>query len=170
MARSAPSRRKARQTARPIPEAPPVTSAVRPCSRGMLALPADIPLVQSDDIEQVLTAHAGSRSDEQRGPRFTIVPARDERGSNAVACSPAGAVRLRFGEDSFFPHLAAAKARSIEPAVLCLPRVALDIDDPQDLDCLLAMPVRTRTQALLAQWRITTPCTAARHKERRSSE
>jgi 2-phospho-L-lactate guanylyltransferase len=147
-------------------------AALRLDARGfdMLALPADIPLVQSDDIQQLIAAHADSRSDEQPGPSFTIVPARNERGSNAVACSPAGAVPLRFGEDSFFPHLAAAKARGIEPTVLRLPRVALDIDNAQDLDCLLAMPIRTRAQALLAQWGITAPCIAARHKERRSSE
>ena len=147
-------------------------AALRLNARGfdMLALPADIPLVQSDDIQQLLAAHADRRSDEPPGPSFTIVPARDERGSNAVACSPAGVVPLRFGEDSFFPHLAAAKARGIEPAVLHLPRIALDIDNAQDLDCLLAMPIRTRAQALLAQWGITAPCIAARHKERRSSE
>jgi 2-phospho-L-lactate guanylyltransferase len=85
---------------------------------------------------------------------FTIVPAHDERGSNAVLCSPAGAVPLRFGEDSFFPHLAAAKARAVEPEVVRLPRIALDIDTPQDLALLLGTPARTCAHALLRRWRI----------------
>ena len=39
--------------------------------------------------------------------------------------SPPDAVPLRFGEDSFFPHLAAAAARGIEPSVVRLPGIAL---------------------------------------------
>ena len=69
-------------------------------------------------------------------------------------CSPADAVPLRFGEDSFFPHLAAAKENGIEPVVLRLPRVALDIDTPGDLTAFIATgPSNTRTFELLARWR-----------------
>jgi 2-phospho-L-lactate guanylyltransferase len=64
-------------------------------------------------------------------------------------------VPLRFGEDSFFPHLAAAKETGIEPVVLRLPRVALDIDTPGDLATLIAAgPSNTRTFELLARWRL----------------
>jgi 2-phospho-L-lactate guanylyltransferase len=137
----------------------------------MLTLPADIPLVQPQDIRQLLSAHRRAMQASDRG--FTIVPARDERGSNAVVCSPAYAVPLRFGEDSFFPHLGQAKARGIEPMVLQLPNIALDIDTPEDLALLVAAPTRTRSQALLAEWRstlLTGPCTGVRHKGPRSSE
>ena len=129
-------------------------AACRLDARGwnMITLPADIPLVQGDDIRHLLAAHRTAMEHSGRG--FVIVPARDDRGSNAILCSPAGAVPLRFGNDSFFPHLAAAKASGIEPAVMRVPNVALDIDTPDDLALLLAMPVRTRTQALLARWRL----------------
>jgi 2-phospho-L-lactate/phosphoenolpyruvate guanylyltransferase len=117
----------------------------------MLALPADIPLVQPDDIAHLLALHWQAAG---RGtPLFAIVPARDERGSNAVICSPATAVPLRFGEDSFIAHLAAARARGIEPAIARLPRIALDIDRPDDLAALLAADAPTRTHALLRSWR-----------------
>lgn len=109
---------------------------------GMLALPSDIPLLQPEDVERVLAAPAAA-------PAFAIVPARDGRGSNAVLCAPADAVPLAFGDDSFRPHLAAARARGIEPAVLRLPRIALDIDHAQDLAAFLGIPSRTRTRALL---------------------
>lgn len=112
----------------------------------MLALPGDIPLLQAEDIADVLKAHG-------RAPAFTIVPAHDERGSNAVLCSPADAVVLRFGENSFYPHLEAARARGIEPAVLHLPRVALDIDTPSDLASFLDIPSRSRARSLLDSWR-----------------
>jgi 2-phospho-L-lactate guanylyltransferase len=134
----------------------------------MLALPGDIPLVEADDIRQIIAAHAGAFSGkvetgfpqkmrpnkESTAPAFTIVPARDERGSNAVLCSPAGAVPLRFGDDSFFPHLDAAKARGIAPTVVQLPRIALDIDTPDDLTLFLRAPAHTRAHALLARWRV----------------
>jgi 2-phospho-L-lactate/phosphoenolpyruvate guanylyltransferase len=127
-------------------------AARRLVGEGMLAVPGDIPLLEPDDVRRLVSAH---RAAMRRGARaFTIAPARDERGSNAVLCSPAGAVPLRFGEDSFFPHLAAARAHGIEPAVMHLPRIALDIDTPQDLALLLGTPAPTRTHALLRRWRI----------------
>jgi 2-phospho-L-lactate guanylyltransferase len=102
------------------------------------------------DVSRVIAAHGSA-------PAFTIVPARDELGSNAVLCSPADAVPLRFGEDSYFPHLAAAGAHGIEPAVVRLPRIALDIDTPEDLALFLATPSRTRARTLLERWRIVLP-------------
>ena len=118
----------------------------------MLAVPGDIPLLEPDDVRRLVSAHREAMRHSARA--FTIVPAHDERGSNAVLCSPAGSVPLRFGEDSFFPHLDAARSRSIEPAVLRLARIALDIDTPQDLAQLLGTHARTRAHALLRRWRI----------------
>jgi 2-phospho-L-lactate/phosphoenolpyruvate guanylyltransferase len=114
---------------------------------GLLEVPGDIPLVEPDDVSALMAAHG-------RAPAFTIVPARDQRGSNAVLCSPPDAVPLRFGENSFFPHLAAARACEIEPKVVALPRIALDIDTPDDLALFLATPSRTRARQLLDAWRI----------------
>ena len=128
-------------------------AAARLAGRGldMLALPADIPLVQPDDIAHLLALHG--QAIERGTPLFAIVPARDERGSNAVICSPATAIPLRFGDDSFIAHLAAARARGIEPTIARLPRIALDIDRPDDLAALLAAAASTRTRALLHSWR-----------------
>jgi 2-phospho-L-lactate/phosphoenolpyruvate guanylyltransferase len=118
----------------------------------MVTVPGDIPLLEPDDVRRLVSAH---REAMRRGTRaFIIAPARDERGSNAVLCSPAEAVPLRFGEDSFFPHLAAAKARGIEPEVVRLPSIALDIDTPQDLALFLGTHARARAHMLLRRWRI----------------
>ena len=119
-------------------------AAGRIAARGeaMLTIPADVPLVTAAEIEHVIAAH-------RRGLRFIIVPARDERGSNTILAAPADAVPLRFGDNSFFPHLAAARACGIEPAVLPLPGIGLDIDTPEDLAVFLARPSQTRARALL---------------------
>jgi 2-phospho-L-lactate/phosphoenolpyruvate guanylyltransferase len=119
----------------------------------MLTVPADIPLVRPGDIHELLACCRTARS--ASGQAFCIVPAHDQRGSNAVACSPADAVPLRFGEDSFLPHLAAARERGIEPVVLRLPRIALDIDTPEDLArCIAAGSSDTRTLHLLRRWHL----------------
>ena len=110
----------------------------------MLTLPGDIPLVTPEEIDAVLTAR-------QPAPSFTIVPARDEQGSNAVLCDPPSAVPLRFGEDSYFPHLAASRRVGIKPTVVRLPGIGLDIDHPDDLRAFqrTAPSHSTRTLALL---------------------
>jgi 2-phospho-L-lactate guanylyltransferase len=111
--------------------------------RGMLTLPGDIPLVTPAEIADLLAAH-------HPAPAFTIAPSRDERGSNAIICSPPEAVPLRFGEDSYFPHLRAAEACGIRPTVLRLPGIALDVDTPEDLAAFALVPSPTRARALLA--------------------
>jgi 2-phospho-L-lactate guanylyltransferase len=131
-----------------------MTAARRLAAEGfdLMTLPGDIPLVEPDDVRRVVSVHLAGANREAGA--FTIVPARDELGSNAVLCSPADAVPLRFGDNSFFPHLDAAKAHGIEPEVVKLPRIALDIDTPEDLALFLGTPSQTRARALLAQWRI----------------
>lgn len=111
---------------------------------GMLTLPGDIPLVTPVELGRLLAAHSPA-------PSFTIAPSHDERGSNAIACSPPDAVPLRFGEDSFYPHLRAAEACGIRPNVLHLPGIALDIDNPEDVVSFLRIDTPTRARAALVE-------------------
>jgi 2-phospho-L-lactate/phosphoenolpyruvate guanylyltransferase len=111
---------------------------------GMLQLPADLPLVTPADIAAVLEAHGAA-------PAVTIAPSRDRLGSNAVACSPPDLLPLRFGDDSFFPHLERARALGVEPRVIERPGLALDVDTPEDLKAVLAAPSKTRTHAWLVE-------------------
>ena len=113
-------------------------------AEGVLALPLDVPGVTPAELATVLAAHGP-------GPAFTIVPSHDRMGSNCVLASPPGVVPLRFGDDSFHPHLAAARAAGIEPRVVEAPGLALDIDHPVDLTAFLRLPPRTRAHALLAE-------------------
>jgi 2-phospho-L-lactate guanylyltransferase len=110
----------------------------------MLAIPGDIPLITRAEIEALIAAH-------RRRPDFVIAPAHDSRGSNAILCAPPDQVPLKFGDDSFLPHLAAARRLGIEPAILRLPGIALDIDHPRDLAAFLAIASTTRARALLDQ-------------------
>ena len=113
----------------------------------LLTLPGDIPRVTSWEIDSIVSSCPDA-------PSFTIVPAHDELGSNAVICAPPFAVPLRFGDDSYFPHLLAARRQGIEPAIVRLPGVGLDIDHPIDLLAFLRAKPRqpTRTLRLLEQF------------------
>ena len=125
-----------------------VTAAARLLVRegraGMMTMPGDIPRLSPTEIAATLAAHRAA-------PSFTIVPAHDDLGSNTIVCSPPDAVPLRFGEDSFYPHLDAARGRGIDPLIVRHPGIGMDIDNPVDLVTFLKMspPVRTRTLTFL---------------------
>ena len=138
-----------------------VTAAARLLVRegraGMMTMPGDIPRLSSAEIAATLAAHRAA-------PAFTIVPAHDDLGSNTIVCSPPDAVPLRFGEDSFYPHLDAARARGIDPLVVRQPGIGMDIDHPVDLVAFLRMSPRapTRTLAFLEQSGVAGRLLAAR--------
>lgn len=115
--------------------------------KALLTLPGDIPRITSAEVDAVIGSSLSA-------PSFTIVPAHDELGSNAVLCAPPFSVKLRFGDDSYFPHLMAARGAGIEPTVVRLPGIGLDIDHPIDLRAFVnAKPYRrTRTLALLERF------------------
>ena len=105
---------------------------------GMIQIPGDLPAVTSDDVAAVLAAHGDA-------PAVTIGPSRDDLGSNAVACSPPDLLPLRFGDNSFFPHVGRARDLGIEPVIVRRDGIGLDIDTPDDLRTFLAAPVEGHT-------------------------
>jgi 2-phospho-L-lactate guanylyltransferase len=108
-----------------------------------LVIPADIPLLQAWELDKILDTSPREGS--------VLVPSADRRGTNAAWRRPAGLFALRFGNDSFRPHLAAARASRKPCVVLTLPGIALDIDNPADLRQLVAAPGDTRAQRLARQ-------------------
>ena len=113
-------------------------------SDSTLVIPADIPLIEARELEQILT----------QAPRegSVLAPAADGRGTNAAFRRPANLFPLRFGNDSFKPHLAAARSTGKLCIVLQLPGISVDVDNPEDLRQVLARPGQTRTQSLLRRW------------------
>jgi 2-phospho-L-lactate guanylyltransferase len=106
----------------------------------VLVIPGDIPLIEPDDLGAIY-ASAPTRGS-------VLVPARDQRGTNAALRRPATLYPLRFGNDSFLPHLAAARNVGAPCVVLSLARIALDIDTPEDLGHLANQPGEKRSQQL----------------------
>ncbi len=113
-------------------------------SRGIentLVIPGDIPLISASELEAILHSAPDEGS--------VLVPAADGRGTNAAFRRPAGLFPLRFGNDSFKPHLAAARATGKTCVVLQLPGIAVDVDNPADLWQLARAPRATRSQSLV---------------------
>jgi 2-phospho-L-lactate guanylyltransferase len=112
-----------------------------------LVIPGDIPLIQASELDQIIDAAPAEGS--------VIVPAGDGRGTNAILRRPAGLFPLRFGNDSFKPHVAAARDTGRPCVVISLPGIALDVDNPSDLKQLAKAPGETRAQQLVRQWDLT---------------
>jgi len=93
-----------------------------------LIIPGDLPLISSDAISALLhAAHLHERG-------VTIVPDRHHIGTNALVCTPADAIRPRFGPNSFAEHLRTAQEHGLEVRIFESGELALDIDGPEDLD------------------------------------
>jgi 2-phospho-L-lactate guanylyltransferase len=91
----------------------------------MLALPADIPYATAAELRSAIAA--------LRDHAIVLVPATGDGGTNLLAARPPDAIALCFGQNSFARHVAAARAASLEAAILDLPGVGRDIDGPADL-------------------------------------
>jgi 2-phospho-L-lactate guanylyltransferase len=111
-----------------------------------LVVPADIPLIESAELERI------AKSAPPGGA--VLVPDAAGRGTNAAWRAPADLFPLRFGNDSFLPHLAAAKATGMPCVVLKLPSVARDVDRPDDLEELAAASGSRRSQELVRSWNL----------------
>jgi 2-phospho-L-lactate guanylyltransferase len=136
----------------PDPDNPGETGAIEMATRicvergadSTLVIPADIPLIQAWELEEILK-HAPAEGS-------VLVPAADGRGTNAAFRRPANLFPLRFGNDSFRPHHAAAKATGKPCVVLKLSGIAVDVDNPSDLQDLISLPGETRAQALARKY------------------
>src|SRR5262249_50803057 len=105
-------------------------------------VPGDLPCLTAGEVRAVLAACG-------QPPAAVLVPSHSGLGTNAACLAPPDVIPLRFGEPSFADHVAAARARGVEPVVLSLPGAGLDIDAPEDLEALLALGAHTRAAALL---------------------
>jgi len=94
--------------------------------KGVLILPADLPLITSEDISALL--HKATDP-----PVVVIAPDRRKEGTNALLISPAGIIDYDFGSDSFKKHCDLTIASGARLEVVNLPSLAFDLDIPEDL-------------------------------------
>ena len=92
----------------------------------VLILPADLPLITKKDVEKLVALAASP-------PVVVISPDRHEEGTNALLVAPVGLIEYGFGANSFQRHLKRAAASGARLELCQLPRLALDVDLPEDL-------------------------------------
>lgn len=128
--------------------------AVRVGADAFLTIPGDVPCVTAAEIRALLDALAAP-------PAVVFAPSRSGLGTNGVLLAPPAAMRLTFGEPSFDNHLAAARALRLDPRIVSLPGLGLDVDDPDDLAALLGASADTESARLVAGWRVLERAAAA---------
>ena len=96
-------------------------------TRGVLVVPADLPLITPEDV-QVMLAHATDP------PVVVLAPDRHRQGTNALLVCPVGVIDYDFGPGSFQRHCARAKQAGARLEIVDLPSLALDVDLPEDLE------------------------------------
>ena len=98
-------------------------------TRGVLVLPADLPLISREDA-LVLVERASDP------PVVVIAPDRHQKGTNALLISPAGLIEYQFGENSFQRHCNLVKEAGVRLEIVNLPSLGLDLDLPEDLEII----------------------------------
>ena len=105
-----------------------IASATAAGISNAVIVPGDLPLISSESITALLqSAHLDERG-------VTIVPDRRHIGTNALVCTPADAIRLRFGANSFAEHLRTGREHGLAVRIFESGELSLDIDEPEDLD------------------------------------
>jgi len=98
-------------------------------TRGVLIVPADLPLITPEDVRAML--------DRAKYPPVVVVaPDRHRQGTNALLVCPVGLIDYEFGPGSFQRHCDLASKAGARLEVCELPSLALDVDFPEDLDII----------------------------------
>jgi 2-phospho-L-lactate guanylyltransferase len=98
-------------------------------TRGVLIIPADLPLITPEDIYTML-AKGGNP------PVVVVAPDRHRSGTNGLLVSPAGLIEYEYGPNSFEKHCKRAVEAGARLEICELPSLELDIDIPDDLIAL----------------------------------
>lgn len=98
-------------------------------TRGVLVLPADLPLISREDVLTLIEKAVDP-------PVVVIAPDRRGKGTNALLISPSGLIEYDFGENSFQRHCERAKQAGARLEIVDLPSLGLDLDLPEDLEII----------------------------------
>jgi 2-phospho-L-lactate guanylyltransferase len=96
-------------------------------TRGVLIVPADLPLLTPEDVHLMLDRA-------EKPPVVVVAPDHRREGTNALLVCPAGLIEYEYGPGSFQKHCARALQAGARLEICELPSIALDMDLPEDLE------------------------------------
>lgn len=108
-----------------------------------LVLPADIPLITQEDIDNMVNA---SKPD----PSVVIIPSARQDGTNALLRRPPEIIATSYDRASYPTHLRYATDKQIRFTILQPETVMLDLDLPQDIDTFMKRRSSTETYRYLS--------------------
>ena len=94
----------------------------------LLVVPADLPLLETEDVRAILGAAKGSS--------VVVSPDAARIGTNALLLSPPNAIPFSFGIGSFGAHVRDAEKAGLPVSVCEREHLAFDLDTAQDLSRL----------------------------------
>ena len=112
----------------------------------LATIPGDVPAVSVEELRALLEA--------QPEADVLLAPDREGVGTNGLRVRSADALALHFGDDSLRLHRVEAARTGQSFALLALPRLACDLDRPEDLAAFLRLKPATATLALLEELRV----------------
>jgi 2-phospho-L-lactate/phosphoenolpyruvate guanylyltransferase len=95
-------------------------------THGVLILPADLPLLNIEDIQTLIRCS-------EKPPVVVIAPDLRQDGTNALLVCPAGLIEYTYGPGSFKRHCDRATEAGVRLEICNLPSIGLDLDLPEDL-------------------------------------
>ena len=108
-----------------------IARAVAGGAEAVLLLSSDLPLVTPDSVRQVLKV-----ASRLAPPVVVAVPAIGRGGTNALYLHPPDAIGMHFGDESLAKFQEDAESRGVRFVVHHSDALALDLDEPSDLERL----------------------------------
>ena len=116
--------------------------------KSVMRLPADLPLVKGEDIDELLSI-------ELPVPGAMLVASREGTGTNAIIRTPPTLFPSRFGPNSLALHKEEAARVGVDCVIVKNERVGWDIDEPADVLALLQQGRNTESFAVLNQMNLS---------------
>ena len=112
-------------------------------AKNVTIVPIDIPLIKPEDVDEAISMAENIK-------RVVVIsPSKDGYGTNLLYRQPPDVIPTRYGVGSFEWHREAALANNIRFRVYKNPRIALDIDKPEDLVEFIKIGKHTKTFNML---------------------
>ncbi len=93
----------------------------------LLVLPADLPLVNADDLMVMISMGRGN-------PSMVIATDQNQDGTNALFMRPPGVIPYAYGPGSYQCHMTLARSAGVKPRTYFSEYLSLDIDVSGDLE------------------------------------
>ncbi|MCB9136191.1 MAG: 2-phospho-L-lactate guanylyltransferase [Anaerolineales bacterium] len=97
--------------------------------RGVLVIPADLPLLEPEDVQEMISMVNGK-------PAVVIAPDRHHEGTNAMLVAPPDLIKFDYGKGSFERHRDQALRAGADLRIVEKESFSLDLDWPEDLDAV----------------------------------